>query len=161
MAENRVSISLTPEQNQQIVAAISQLTSALTPICVSLTAEERQRLLKMGPASVAFVAAAGMHAQQHPEFVPSFVDVPEFLKDVKTVEDFTKLENLLGPVMQLLTDTMLLAGSEAYNSGLMVYGNIQSAAKNRVAGAESILNDLKGKLPQAKSRKKAEPQIAA
>jgi hypothetical protein len=153
MSENRVSISLSPEQQAILTNSFNSAAQILNAVCISLTAEDRQEFHKMGPKSVSFVSSAVQHAQQNPKFVPGFVDVPELAKDVDAVVLLNQLLNLVAPLCKQLEDTILLAGSEAYSAALSFYKAVGDASKKNVPGAEVVYTDLKSKLPQAKPRK--------
>lgn len=152
MSENRVSIQFTQEQIAVIEGAVNTIKGILNPICITLTPDQRQQIVKMGPASVPIVNSANMCAQQNPQFVPSFVDSAELNKDVVAVNDLTKIANLIAPVVQMIDDTKMLAGSEAMTASLPIYGSVKMAAKNNVAGAEIAYKALKDLLPQIKRK---------
>jgi hypothetical protein len=161
MSENRVSISMPQEQNESIVKAFTTVLDILTPICVTLTPEQRQQILKMGPATIPFVNAVNSHAQQNPQFVPSYIDAVELNKDVVAVKELTMIYNLLAKIVQLLEDTIMLAGSEAMVASLPIYQSVKLAAKNNVPGAEVIYNVLKELLPQFKRKTSGSPEVTA
>ena len=107
----------------------------------------------MGPGSVPFVSAVNMHIKQNQQFVPSFVDAVELDKDVIAVNELSKIDNLLAPLVQLVEDTTMLAGSEAIVASFSVYGLVKNAAKSNIPGAEVIYNSLKDLLPQVGRKK--------
>ncbi|HEX2955953.1 MAG TPA: hypothetical protein VHO70_03950 [Chitinispirillaceae bacterium] len=161
MSENRVSFSLTQEQIERIMNAFNSVLEILTPICVTLTPLQKQQILKMGPATIPFVNAVNLHAQQCPQFVPSYIDAAELNKDVIAVKDLTMMYNLLAKIMQLLEDTIMLAGSEAMVASLPFYQSVKVAAKNNAPGAEVIYNLLKELLPQFRRKSSGSPEVTA
>ncbi|HEX2956918.1 MAG TPA: hypothetical protein VHO70_08795 [Chitinispirillaceae bacterium] len=160
MSENRVSIQFTPEQLAAIEGAVNTISNILAPVCVTLTPDQRRQILKMGPSSEPIVNAANLCAQQNPQFVPSFVDAAELNKDVTVVNELTKISNIIAPIVQMVDDTRMLAGSEAMTASLPIYGSVKIAAKNNIAGAEVAYKILKDLLPQIK-RKNANTTQAA
>jgi len=55
----------------------------------------------------------------------------------------------LQQLVNLVDDTMLLSGSEAYMASLAFYNYIKGAEKAGVAGADMIYDDLKKRFPGA------------
>lgn len=87
-----------------------------------------------------------------PSFVPAFVDFKEMKLDIKATSD---LAGFFRPLQQLATDTestMMQTGGEAYTDALVVYRNIQSAARSKVPGAQVAYDELKARF--AKQPKK-------
>lgn len=101
----------------------------------------------MGEKTVDFVSKAYELSLQNPELVPPFLNVEEFGRDVQAV---TLLRQLYWPVEQVsdaLSDTIMLAGSEAYGSGLIFYSSSKNAAKARIQNAEVVYNELASRFP--------------
>ena len=74
--------------------------------------------------TIAFVNKSFEYASQNPTIVPSFLDLTEFAKDTAVV---TSLKRILMPLEQLnekLSDTNLLAGSEAYMAAPVFYNAV-------------------------------------
>jgi hypothetical protein len=159
MSENRVSISLSPEQITRIEDALNTVLAELQPICITLTPGQRQQILKMGPATIPFVNSVNAHSQQSPQFVPSFIDVTELNKDVVAVNVLSKISILTAKIIQLLEDTVMLAGSEAMVASLPIYHSVKIAAKSNVPGAEVIYNILKALLPQFKRKSASTAEV--
>ena len=101
----------------------------------------------MGDKTLAFVNKAFEYAYQNPKIVPSFLDLTEFGKDAAAV---TNLKKVLIPLEQLsekLSDTNLLAGSEAYMAALAFYNAVKGAAKAGEPGMKNIYDDLQSRFP--------------
>ena len=63
------------------------------------------------------------------------------------------LERELAPVNEALTDSILLAGSEAYQAALLYYNNVKVAKKVNVPSATSVYDDLSARCPGAVAKK--------
>ena len=142
-----------PEQvitqvHTQLTAILSQLRDYVTP----LTPQERHSLLKMGDKSLAFVEKAHDYAVDNPSLVPSFLDMADFEKDWQDAHGLWNVLNLGKQLVELLDDTVMSAGSEAYHAALAVYHNTQAAAKQDVPGAKAVYEDLKTRFPGGKRR---------
>jgi ribonuclease D len=153
--DNRISFSLSEAEKQEISAAIKVLKDKLLPKLVELTPGEARELPLMGDKSYAFVIKALEYARQYPEFA-GLVNVPEFETDVKTVETLRELFVPLSQITKKVSDTMTLAGSEAYVSGLTYYGSSKEGLKRTMADAELIVRELKQRFPGRNKPKQAE-----
>jgi len=61
--ENRISIEITPEDQQAIEGALDTLRTTLQPYLQSLTAQDRRELPKMGDGNLPFVSKAVEYAE--------------------------------------------------------------------------------------------------
>ena len=144
--ENRISIIISEEALANINKAIATINENL-PDLINLSAVDRHKLPKMGDKTLAFVNKAFEYANQNPKVVPSFLDLSEFGKDTTAV---TNLKKVLIPLEQLsekLSDTNLLAGSEAYRTALVFYNAVKGAAKAGEPGMKNIYDDLQSRFP--------------
>ncbi len=89
----------------------------------------------------------------HPELAPQFLDVNEFKNDVQAVETLRSIHSPLEQIAEMLSDSMTLAGSDAYAAALMFYGSVKSAKKSNVAKAATIYDDLAGRFPAKRGEK--------
>jgi hypothetical protein len=113
--DNRISLSITESDRQEILAALDVLNKKLVPLLVELGQGEARELPLMSDKAYAFVIKALEYAKQYPEYA-ALIDVPEFEKDVNAV---TALREFYIPIAQItkkLHDTITGAGSEAYVS---------------------------------------------
>jgi len=144
--ENRISVTVSEEALANINKAIAAINENL-PYLINLTPAERHQMAKMGDKTLAFVNKAFEYANQNPKIVPSFLDLNEFAKDSAAV---TNLKKVLIPIEQLsekLSDTNLMAGSEAYMAALAFYNAVKGAAKAGEPGMKSIYDDLQSRFP--------------
>ena len=144
--ENQISIIISEEALANINKAIATINENL-PDLINLTVDDRHQLPKMGDKTIAFVNKSFEYASQNPTIVPSFLDLTEFAKDTAVV---TSLKRILMPLEQLnekLSDTNLLAGSEAYMAALVFYTAVKGAAKAGQPGMKNIYDDLQSRFP--------------
>jgi len=153
--ENKVSITISDESSANILGAVEIIQQNL-PVLINLTEEERQTLAKMGDKSVAFVSKNLEYAKQNPHVVPSFLDMPEFEKDVNAVADLSKILKPLRQLVEKLDDTTMQSGSEAYTAALIFYNAVKGAAKAGVPGMKTIYEDLKARFP-GRGKKDSKP----
>lgn len=141
--QNRISVTIPAASKKKIDEALAVLQQELTPYLYPLTPEQRQTLIKMGDRSLGFMKKIEEYGAASPSLVPSFVDFQALQEDIRATND---LGSILRPLQQLATDvesTMMQTGGEAYTDGLVVYRNIQSAAKANVPGAQAAYEELK------------------
>ncbi|MDR2938346.1 MAG: hypothetical protein LBU92_05355 [Prevotellaceae bacterium] len=109
----------------------AESVNLLKPYCPTLSAEQRQSLPKMSNGTLAFGQQSLGHAVNHPEFLPVHIGLEDWKIDMADVANIQQLTTVLGDLHQLLDDTRLVAGNEAY------------FAADAVAGAQPIYDELK------------------
>lgn len=150
MKSNKISTSVKADDLTAMLASIAALNEKL-PYLINLLPDERKEMLKMGDKTLAFVTKALEYAIVNPGLA-GLVDVPEFEKDVKLIASLLKVLRPLQALVQRLEDTVMQAGSEAYNEALHFYGSSRIGMKSGVPGAQTIFNDLAERFP-GKARK--------
>jgi hypothetical protein len=127
---------------------MGEIATSLKPYLVNLTPEERQSLPKLGNKSLAFGEKAFEYAEANPEFYPSYLNFEDFKTDMADATGLRVLGITAQQIIQGIEDTVMVAGSEAYNQALLFYGNVKTAASKSVPGAQPIYEDLKVRFPQ-------------
>lgn len=155
--ENRSHLQFSPEKQARIRALALELRTELLDELSHLTPADRHELPKMGEKSVSFVMRTHEHMHKNAALVPSYVDVSLLDVDLETVNMMRDYEQLLLPVLTAIQDTMMLAGSEAYQAALLFYRAVKGAAQARVPGAEAIYNDLSTRFPATRRAKSSQP----
>ncbi|MBD2501966.1 hypothetical protein [Anabaena azotica] len=149
MPESKISAKLTPADREAVMQAINTIKEKL-PFLVDLTTEERKSLPKLGDKSRAFVSKALEMATQNPDFLPRSFDLDEMRRDVELFEALYPILLSLTQLHELVDDTSVAVGSEAYAAGLMVYNYAKASGKG--AGLDSMVDDL-GRRFARKSKK--------
>jgi hypothetical protein len=142
MLENNVSIKLTPEEFDKISQALEVINSTLKPHLVQLSPEQRRQLPKMSDKTTPFVEKALEMAENHPEFAPSTMVVGELKVDFDSVKTLGKIQKPMEKLFNSLSDTILVAGSEAYIASLAYYNTVKTAAEGDSARAKEIYEEL-------------------
>lgn len=109
---------------------------------------------KLGDKSRAFVTKALEVATQNPDFLPRSFDVNEMRLDVELFEALYPVLLSLTQLQELVDDTLIATGSEAYIAALAFYN--YAKASGDVAGLDTVIDDL-GRRFSRKSRK-TQPQ---
>ncbi len=101
----------------------------------------------MGEKSMMFVVKSAEYAGKYPDLAPGYLDVAALNTDVAAVQILRDLSQEITPIQQALDDTLMAAGSDAYQGSLMFYGNSRMAAKAKTPNAEAVYNDLSTRFP--------------
>ncbi len=140
--ENRHSQAVPQDIAEQVKNLLTEAIKLLKPYCPTLTVEQRQTLPKMSDGTLSFGAKSLEHAINHPEFLPSHISLDDWKIDMADVTNLKQVMVLIGDINQMVDDTRLTAGNEAYFAGRGYYHNVQRAAGDGVQGALPIQKDL-------------------
>lgn len=128
MPYQNITASVSEADIQQIKAALATIEEKL-PFLITLTAEERRKLFKMGDKSLAFVNNSLNAAQSNPDILPASFDLDEFLRDYQLATTLTDILFRLQQLTEKVDDTRMAVSSEAMSSSLTVYNYVKAAAK--------------------------------
>jgi hypothetical protein len=159
---NRISLVFPDADRQQVDGALQVFEEKMNPLCVDLGPDERRSLVKLGPRSVDFVARAMVHLREMPQYKPGFLDVDEFQRDLDALDALGPIHLKLGKAFDLVDDSLMLAGNEAYKAALAFYAALKTAAQMGSLDAQVAANDLAGRLPprrQARNGTKGGTQL--
>jgi hypothetical protein len=156
MPTTQISATLTQKERDAVLQAISTIKEKL-PFLVDLSNEERKALPKMGDKSRAFVSKALEIATQNPEFLPRSFDLEEMRKDVQLFEALYPVLLALTQLQELVDDTSLAVGSEAYAAALQVYN--YAKASEQTAGLDAVVEEMGQRF--ARKPRKVKPEAAA
>ena len=108
-------------------------------------------LPKMNVNNKVFTEDAINAALNNPTLFPNFVNVDEMNNDLRLFEKMDELVVVLRQLLERVSDTQLLAGSEAYSSALAVYKIIGAAADAGIEGTKAIYDQLKARFTRPAS----------
>ena len=151
--QNQINVEIPNEVIDSVTKKLSECKEELAPYMQGLTAEERRDLFKMGDKTVATVQKVESFTETNPEFIPAYMNVSEFNRDVIVVNQLKPIEDLVQQLMVDVSDTRMLAGSEALQQALLYYGQVREANSKGVPSARAIYEDLQPRF----SRKRAKP----
>lgn len=139
MPDNRVSATLSNADQQDVLSALNTMRQKM-PFLIDLTPGERRTMLRMGDASRAFVSQALEIALQNQDILPRSFDVEEMRKDVELLAALAPIMAALAQLNELVDDTFMEVGGEAYAAALAVYQYARAAGKG--AALDSALDTL-------------------
>ncbi len=151
MSNPNISASISDADKQAIADAAAAIKGNL-PFAVTLSADERQALQKLGDKTAGFVQAALDGAQQHPEILPSTFDVAEFAKDSALFADMLEVNGSVAPVAEMIEHTTMAVGAEAFAAARLFYEYAKTAAKTQ-PGLQGLVDRLGERFQQTRPGK--------
>ncbi len=141
MSTNELSIEITQEKDAAITQVLDNLEAELD-FLVDLNVRGRQSLAIMGRKNLEVVDRSHQHAQVASHFLPSYMPLEEFTKDVLLADWMRKIKKKVDKISDKIDDTTLLAEAEAYQTARLYYNSVKAAAKAGDERAEQIARDL-------------------
>jgi hypothetical protein len=156
--ENLVSLKIEQVTVDKILDNIAECKSLL-PGLKTLTPKQRHECPKMGDASLPFVGKAKENCINNSNIAPPYLDITEFAIDVSDEAHLHTIETSVQQLLDAISDTRMLVGSEAYVAALMFYNSAKDAARHNIPGAKAIVDDLKKRFPGTKHNQEVTPQV--
>jgi hypothetical protein len=145
--------SVPQDKLEEALQKIDEAVEILRLYLHSLTAEDRQTILKMGDKSLAFVEKTSELAASNPQFCPSYFNLAELNIDIADAVGLRTLSNRLQQFSRSVDDTMMLAGNEAFVQALTFYNAVKQAARDNVPGAQPLFDELKKRFAIGRPKK--------
>ncbi|MDR0604551.1 MAG: hypothetical protein LBG80_09645 [Bacteroidales bacterium] len=145
--DNRHSVSVPEDVMEDVKRKAAEIFQILKPYMIPLTPEERRNIIKMGEKTYSFVSKAYDLAKENPDLCPKYFDIEEMRIDVEDAVKLIALKTNINQIYESISDTEMVAGSEAYKAALMFYQEAKNAAQNDIYGAKAIYEELKKRFP--------------
>jgi hypothetical protein len=142
MQVKKISDSISPDVEAQIIQSLKDMHEQQMPFLLDLATKERMRMAKLSPRYVDFVDTGYRHAVTSPQFLPSFLPLEEFTKDMNLRDSLLRIREEVRILDKKLRDTIMVVNSEAYQSSRLFYKSVKAAAMEKEDGAETIVKDL-------------------
>ncbi|HYX16823.1 MAG TPA: hypothetical protein VE944_21225 [Nostoc sp.] len=140
MAYQNIAAALSPQDIQEIKAALQKIQQKM-PFLVTLSTEERRKLVKMGDKSLAFVNNSVTAAQSNREILPATFEVEELVRDYQLATALTEVLISMQQLTEQVDDTLMAVGSEAMTNSLTVYDYVKTASK-KTPGLKTVAEQL-------------------
>lgn len=150
--ENLISVSFTDQEIKTIKDAITSIAGVLKGKTISLTPQERKQYGRVKYEKEVWVDKVKIQMDNNPSLIPNYIDKSEFDKDYTAHKQLNELIQLLQQQLDQMEDTNTLIGADLDISSLMFYRILKTYAKENVAGARTIYEDLKQQYPAAKKK---------
>lgn len=141
--ENRISIQIPEDVLNEIRECLTKARTLMAPYAQSLTPKQRQGLAKMSDGTEAFVTKSLDFMASDPQFNPPYIDLAELKKDLDAYFQLKPYDTLATQLSDEFSDTVMMAGSEAYATALAYYNAVKMAARMNVPGAKAIYEELR------------------
>ena len=153
-SKNQISVEIPEEVIKIVTEKLQECRVDLAPYLQGLTADERMSLFKMGDKTLATVQKTKSYMETNPEFIPQYMDKKEFLKDEILATQLEPIANLSNQLATDISDTVMLAGSEALQSAMLYYGQVKEANSKGIVTARPIYEDLQTRFSKRKRKPK-------
>jgi len=160
LQNNRLDLVLTDAQVDDLRTHFSKINDILNPFAQALTIDERSTIPKMNVSNKAFVSDAMVAVKGNAEFLPAYLTADAMDKDYKLFEQLEEFLAVAASISEKLSDTQMLAGSEAYQSALAAYRLFGAAAKAGLNGADSVYGRLSERFAEQGPRGATVPVVA-
>lgn len=139
MPNQTIDATLTQKEIESIITALKAICEQLS-FLIGLSAQERRRIPKMGRKAQTFAARALDMAAQHNDLMPRHLNIEKARQDLALFEAISPILQAVNHLRELLEDTQMLAGSEAYAAARLAYNSAKVSGKN--LGLDDIIEDL-------------------
>ncbi len=141
--ENLISITFSEEELSNINQAIVMLKKALHGKTVNLTPAQRGQYGRIANQNKLIVDKAKSYMEQHPDWIPRFLDKEEFDRDFIARKQIETQVQLLENLFQQLIDTKTLLDYDNYKNALSFYRMMRFLAGENEPGAKAVYQDMK------------------
>jgi hypothetical protein len=155
MSRNMVSMPLSNDQLVAIDVTLATLAQQLAGM-VSLTAEKRRSVSKMGAKSEAFYRQALNAMALNPMVVPAGVDLADAQADLQALDQLRPRFQILRALAERSADTELALGSDVMLAAREGYAVLKAIGRSR--GLESVSRELGQRFSRTP---RAQPEAAA
>lgn len=155
MSQNIISLDLSDAQVSIALDALTALEGALSGL-ISLDADERRRLTKMGQKSEVFCRQALSVLAQNSQIVPPSLNLREAQADLGALDRLRPVLDRLQRLAERGSDTEMALGSDVMDVALEGYGLLKVSGKNQ--GLDGLRKELSSRW--AKTRRAAVPAEA-
>jgi len=139
---NYISAEITPAKITETLGFLNSAKNNL-PFMIKLDGSIKKSMVSMDDTRITFVNKCLQYAQKESKIVPPYVDLVELNKDLALFSNLQNLARETNRLADMINDTRIAAGTDAYIAALSIYNSAKQAAKMNVPGSQSIVDDLK------------------
>jgi len=150
---NKINFILTPENKETVFQAVKDAKTGM-PFLIKLSKDERKALQKMDDGRKPFVQKGVEFATGNKDLDPGSGLLEAAPNDIELYSFLAALENELRQMLEMVIDTKILAGSEAYDVGRFIYMKSKMNVAMGVPGSQAIVDELSKLYKQNSSAKK-------
>jgi len=142
--ENRIDVVLLPENKETIFQAIKSARTGM-PFLIKLSEDDRAAIAKLDDKRKPFVEKSFEFAARNSELDPGSGILEAAPRDIELYSFLASVQNDLEQLLEMVTDTKQLAGSEAYEVARIIYMKAKMNERLEIPGSKAIVDEL-GKL---------------
>ena len=154
---NQIHVEIPETVITLVKGKLNECKVALAPFMQGLIADERRDLFKMGDKTVATVKKTQSYVETNPEFIPAYMDVREFNRDVTVVNQLKPIEDLVQQLGVDVSDTRMRGGSEALQQALLYKKKEREADSKGVPSSRAIYEDLQPRFARRRAKPSENP----
>lgn len=152
MTIRTIDATLSSTDVEEVLTALETVRQKLS-FLGGLTPTERRQLAKLGLKSQTFVIKALDAATQYSNLMPRCLNIEEARRDLALFEALNPILQSLSQLRELVEDTQMVAGSEAYAAARVAYSSIKTVGKS--VGLDEVKDDLAQRF---RKTRKVQPQ---
>ncbi|MBG6129959.1 hypothetical protein IWQ47_001958 [Aquimarina sp. EL_43] len=141
--ENLISVTFTEDELNKLTQGIHTIKEVLLGKTVNLTPEQRAQYGRIANQNKLIVDKAKNYMEQHPTWIPNFLDKEEFDRDYTTRKQIESHVQQLEYLAQQLLDTKTLLDHDNYSNALSFYRMMRYLAGENEPGAKPVYEDMK------------------
>ncbi|MEW7280696.1 hypothetical protein ABW636_19065 [Aquimarina sp. 2201CG1-2-11] len=141
--ENLISVSFSKEELMELDQHLTGIKKVLKGKTVNLTPDQRRQYGRIANQNKLIVDKAKNYMEQHPNWIPRFLDKTEFDKDYTARKQVENRVQLLENLSQQLIDTKTLLDHDNYTNSLSFYRMVRYLAGENEPGAKPVYEDMK------------------
>lgn len=153
--KNEYSKVIPQEVLDKVNAKLQECYNELKPFCVELTPDQREELPKLGVRNTGKVSSITNEMNVAPEYAPIMFNMAEVNKDFKVVSVLAPISTQVTNLQMMVSDTLILAGSEAFQGCLEYYNSVKYFAAKNDPKAKAIFERLSPMFARPEQRKAA------
>jgi hypothetical protein len=138
--KDRINIAITAEQAAGAAAAVEAVAEAM-PYLITLSVEDRRRMVKAAEGTEGFIRSALELARQNPHLVPSLVDMAKLERDLALREALAPVEAGLTLLATKVNHTRRLANADLFEGCLDIYHECQRHGQDQ--GLDALVAPLR------------------
>ncbi len=141
--ENLISINFEEKELKGLDQHMAGIKAILNGKTVNLTPDQRQQYGRIANQNKLIVDKAKNYMEQHPDWIPRFLDKEEFDRDYKARKQVEDRMQMLENLAQQLIDTKTLLDHDNYTNSLSFYRMVRYLAGENEPGAKTVYEDMK------------------
>jgi len=137
-----ISAEITQEVIDQITADLADIQAKM-PFAIKLLPAVKKSMPKLEDARSPFVSKCIFYARKEPKILPPFINFDELERDLALFNNLQNIAKEINRLADIVNDTRIAAGSDAYTAALTIYNSAKQAARMNIPGTKAIVDDLK------------------